>query len=94
MPSKKPRINLTLPDDLQGLVEKDSAARRLPEATRVMQILDEHYKRVALETQQNYKVLKGSELLAARPDVTMDFSGGAYSERTQSDEPSQGEAGA
>lgn len=93
MPTNKARINLALPDDLQDLVMKDAEACRLPAATRVTQIIDEHYRRVAEETQHNSRVLKGSALLTARQETTMDFSGGAYAKPALSEEPSVGEAG-
>lgn len=88
MPTSKARVNLALPEDLYALLSKDADDVRLPLATRVTQILDEHYRRVALQTQRNNKILKGSELLAGQQEVTLDFSGGAYSGKSQSVAPS------
>lgn len=90
MPTNKARVFLALPDDLYELLTKDAADSRLQVATRATQIIDEHYRRVALQTQRNNKILKGSGLLTARQEATMDFSGGAYAEKSQFDGLSEG----
>jgi len=92
MPSKKPRVNLTLPEDLMQLVSKDAASLRIGEATRVMQIVDEHYKRMAMELKRTGQVLRGSQLLAGQSETTLDFSGGLSEDQAQSDEQSKGGA--
>lgn len=94
MPTNQPRINLALPDDLQALVMRDAESFRIGAATRVMQIIDEHYKRKAAEQLRMAKVLKGSELLAGQSELTMDFSGEAGQAPAQADEPSKGANGA
>ena len=89
MPTNKQRINLALPDDLQQLVVREADAMRIPAATRVTQIIDLYFKRLASETQQNAKVLKGSQLLVGSSEVTIDVSGGSRRDRVQSDHKSQ-----
>jgi hypothetical protein len=93
MPSEKDRINLTLPPDLQDLVEKEAEEMDIGAATRVTQIVRQHYRRMAAEATRSFKVLKGSELLGGRSELTMDFSGEADRERARADEQSSGEGG-
>lgn len=66
MPSKKRRIHLTLPDDLDALVRQDARASFLGTGTRVMQILS-HY----------YRAQISKDSLSAKTQVheTIDFSG-------------------
>lgn len=92
MPTKKPRIALALPEDLQALVERDAAANESYAATIVTRIVRQHYRKRAEDTIRNLGVLKGSGLLTGQQEVSLDFSGGSYAKPAQSDEPSTGAA--
>lgn len=85
MPTKKPRIGLALPEDLQHLVERDAAGDDCGAATIVTRIVRLHYRMRANETIRNLNVLKGSGLLTGQQEVSLDFSGGAYVTPAQSD---------
>lgn len=66
MPSKKRRIHLTLPDDLDALVRQDAEASFLGAGTRVMQILAQHYRA---------QIPRSSPPAKTQVHETIDFSG-------------------
>jgi hypothetical protein len=45
MPTNRRRINISLPEDLEKLLMAEAESMRLPAATRVTQIINEHFAR-------------------------------------------------
>lgn len=93
MPTKRKRIALALPGILQDLVENDMALEDRAAAAVITRIVAQHYRQRAQETRDNLVVLKGSELLTGKQEVSLDFSGGLYSKPAQSVEPSRDATG-
>jgi hypothetical protein len=63
LPTKRHRLSIALPDDLDGMLAKDAALKRLKVATRVVQIIHEHYERLSREQE---KVNEAQQIFAVR----------------------------